>query len=119
MRVLEVGGEVFLLRFLPDSRRLVVGTTYEKQKVTFDVLALADGERVPLKVPRANLDSWCYQAWYGNPIAFDPGGEVCYIAWDGHLYAFRTADGKALPGPGGVPANQVALSPDGGRLLAA
>src|SRR4051812_30616129 len=75
MRVLKVGGDVFLLRFLPDNRRLVVGTADEEQKVTFGVLSLPDGERVPLKVPRADLDSWWYHAWYGNVIAVPPSGE--------------------------------------------
>jgi WD40 repeat protein len=119
MRVLEVGGDVFLLRFLPDSRRLVVGTADEAQNVTLAVLALPDGERVPLPVPRANLISWWHYAGYGNMLAGTPGGEVCYVAWAGHLYAFRTADGTSLPVPGEVQAHQVVLSPDGDRLLAA
>jgi WD40 repeat protein len=119
MRVLEVGGNVFLLRFLPDSQRLVVGTTDESRMVAFNVLALPDGGRVSLEVPQAKLDSWWNQAWYGNPIAVSPNGEVCYIAWDGRLCAFRTSDGKALPVPKEVQANQVVLSPDGSRLIVA
>jgi WD40 repeat protein len=119
MRVLEVGGEVFLLRFLPDSRRLVVGTYDEGQKVTLGVRSLPDGERVPLNVPRANLVSWWHYSNYGTVVAVPPSGEVCYVAWGGHLYAFRTADGKSLPVPRGVEAHQVVLSPNGDRLLAA
>jgi WD40 repeat protein len=119
MRVLEVGENVFLIQFLPDSGRLLVGQADEEQRVTFGVLALADGERVPLKVPRADLDSWWYQACYGNAIAVHPSGEVCYIAWAGRLWAFRTADGSSHPVPKEVQAHQVVLSPDGDRLLAA
>jgi WD40 repeat protein len=119
MRVLEVGANVFLLQFLPDVRRLLVGLADEQGRVTFDVLALADGQRVRLKVPRAHLDSWQNQAWYGNALAVHPSGEMCYIAWAGRLHAFRTADGQPLPAPKGVRAHQVVLSPDGDRLLAA
>ncbi len=124
MRVLEVGGDVFLLRFLPDNRRLVVGTADEERKVTFAVLAWPDGGRVPLNVPGADLDwgfldFWWYHACYGNAIAVHPGGEVCYIAWAGWFYAFRTADGSPLPMPEKILAHQVVLSPDGSRLLAA
>jgi WD40 repeat protein len=119
MRVLEVGGDVFLLRFLPDNRRLVVAAADENRKVTFSVLAWPDGERFPLKVPRSDVDSWWDNALYGSAIAVHPSGEACYIAWHGRLYAFRTADGKSLPVPMGVLAHQVVLSPDGGRLLAA
>src|SRR5207248_2778248 len=76
-------------------------------------------ERVPLNVPEADLDSWWYQAWYGNALAVHPRGEVCYIAWAGRLHAFRTDDGQSHPVPKGVLAHQVVLSPDGDRLLAA
>jgi hypothetical protein len=119
MRVLEVGESVLLLQFLPDNRRLLVGHADEERRVTFDVLALPDGERAPLKVPQADLDSWMYSACCGNAIAVHPGGEVCYIAWAGQLHAFRTANGQSHPVPKGVQAHQVVLSPDGNRLLAA
>jgi WD40 repeat protein len=118
MRVLEVGEKVFLLQFLPDSR-LLIGRADEKDGVSFGVVPLWQGERVPLKVPRAYLDSWWYEASYGNAIAVHPGGEVCYIAWAGRLHAFRTADGKPLPVPHGVRASQVVLSREGDSLLAA
>jgi WD40 repeat protein len=120
MRVLDVGNTVFLLRFLPDGRRLVVGTMgpHPEAAVAFDILSLPGGERVRLDVPRANITDWWNRAWYGNAIAVHPSGESCYIAWAGRLYAFRADDGKALPVPEGVEANQAVLSPDGGRLLA-
>src|SRR4051794_11082236 len=114
MRVLEVGGDVFLLRFLPDNRRLLVGTADGERKATFHMLSLPDGGRVPLDVPREALNWWWHQAWYGNVIAVPPGGELCYVAWAEQLHAFRTADGKPLPVPRGVRAQQVVLSPDGG-----
>src|SRR5262249_43594303 len=119
MQILQVGNNVFQLRFLPDNRRLVVGTADADRKVAFDVLSRPGGERVRLDVPRADLDSWWYQAWYGNAIAVHPSAESCYIAWAGDLYAFRTADGKPLPVPKDVQAHQVVLSPDGERLMAA
>jgi WD40 repeat protein len=118
MRTLDVGGDVFLLRFLPDGQRLVVATADAERTMTFAVVPL-DGDRVPLTVPGAKLDSWGYYALYGNAIAAHPDGETCYIAWDGHLHAFRTSDGKPLPVPDKGPANQVVLSPDGSRLVAA
>src|SRR5262245_36018531 len=102
MRVLDVGGDVFLLRFLPGSQRLFVATADESRNVTFAVLSLATGERVPLPVPGAMLDSWWYDCFYGNPVAVSPAGDACYVAWHGSLYAFRTADGKPLPVPKGV-----------------
>src|SRR4051812_31116336 len=119
MHVIEVGQTVLLLRFLPDGRRLVMATTGADHKVAFDVLSLPGGERVRLDVPGADIDSWGYDAWYGNAIAVHPSGESCYVAWGDQLYAFRTADGKPLSVPKGVRANQVALSPDGERILVA
>ena len=121
MRVFEVGDSVFLLRFLPDGRRLVIGTMAADEAVTFAVLLLPGGERVRLDVPNAKIHSWRYDAWCGNAIAVHPSGESCYIAWGGRLHAFRTADGKALTVPKDMRANvnQVALSPNGDRLLAA
>ena len=99
MRVLEVGDTVFLLRFLPDGRRLVVGTMAADEAVTFVVLSLPGGERVRLDVPNAKITDWWNDAWYGNAIAVHPSGESCYIAWGSRLHTFRTADGKSLPVP--------------------
>jgi WD40 repeat protein len=118
MQVLEVGQSVFLLRFLPDGRRLVMATMDPDRKVTFEVLSLPGGERVQLHVPGADIDSWWYSAWYSNPIAIDPSGQTCYLAWADRLYHFRTSDGKAMP-VRDVEANQLVLSPDGSLLLAA
>jgi WD40 repeat protein len=119
MHILHVGNSVFQLRFLPDERRLVVGRFDADFKVTFEILSLPGGGRVRLEVPEADLYSWLNRARYGNAIAIHPGGESCYIAWDGELHAFRTADGVPLPVPDEVKAHQVVLSPDGDRLLAA
>lgn len=119
MLVFDVGQSVFQLRFLPDGRRLVVAAVGPGEQVTFAVLSLADGGRVPLNVPNAKFSSWWSSGKYGNPIAVHPSGDICYIGWAGHLYAFRNADGKSLRTPKDIQAHQLALSPDGGRLLAA
>jgi WD40 repeat protein len=121
VQVLEIGQTVFLIRFLPDGRRLVVGThgPHPDAPVTFHVVSLTTGERVQLDIGPAKINDWWYTAWYGNAIAVHPSGESCYIAWDDKLYAFGTSDGRPLPVPRGVRANQVALSADGERLLAA
>lgn len=119
MKVLEVGEFVFLLRFLPDGRRLLVGMASKDKIVTFEVLSVDDGSRVRLPLPKLTLDSWWYYARSGNAAAVHPTGESCMIAWDGAVYAYRTKDGKVMPVPGGVEAHQIALSPDGKRLLAA
>jgi WD40 repeat protein len=120
VQILHVGNSVFLLRFLPDGSRLVVGTAAADWRVTFEVLSLPDGRRVRLEVPRADLHSWFYHARYGNAIAVHPSGESCYIAWAGDLHAFRTEDGRPLPVSAHVLwAHQVVLSPAGDRLVTA
>ena len=57
MRVLEVGNNVFQLRFLPDGRRLLVGTAREEQvrrgwrrSVAFAVWSLTGGAPVRLRL---------------------------------------------------------------------
>jgi WD40 repeat protein len=119
MQVLNIGQTVYLMRFLPDGRRLVIATVgqYPEGAVTFQVLSLPGGERLTLDVPRAQIGSWVNTAWQGNAISVHPSGESVYIAWGARLFAFRTADGQPLPVPEGVEANQVVISPDGGRLL--
>ena len=120
MRVLDVGGDVVLLRFLPDSRRLFVATADESRNVTFAVLSLADGGRVSLDIPGATLDSWAYHAHYGNAIALSPTGDLCYLAWDSTVAAFRTADGNRLRMVPHVRTkhDQVVASASGDHLLA-
>src|SRR5215211_4149552 len=85
MQVLQVGNTVFLLRFLPDNRRVVVATHDADRNVSFAMLSLPDGGRVALGVPGATLERWWHDAWYGNAIAVHPDGESCYIAWAGRL----------------------------------
>ena len=118
VQILEVGNNVFLLRFLPDNRRLLIGAADPGGKVSFDVLTLPGGERVRLPVPEPTIQAWWYSAGYGNAVAVLPTGEACYVAWGGRLFAFRTAEGESLPVPEGVQAHQVVLSQDGTRLLA-
>jgi WD40 repeat protein len=120
MQVFDVGQSVFLMRFLPDGRQLVVATVgqYPEGAVTFQILSLSTGERVALDVPRAQIGSWLNTAWQGNAIAVDPSGESVYIAWGARLFGFRAADGEPVEVPANVEANQIVISPDGSRLLA-
>jgi WD40 repeat protein len=117
MRILQVGESVFLLQFVPGGR-LLVGTLSSERVVSFDLMALGDGGRVRLALPRLNIESWWYSG-YGNPVAVHPSGEWCYVAWEGRLYSFRMADGKPRPVPEGIRANRVVIAPGGDRLLAA
>jgi WD40 repeat protein len=118
MRVLEVGGSVFQLRFLPGGRALLAGVASEKGAVSFQLCALAGGARTPLQLPPLEIPSW-WNSGKGNAAAVHPSGEWCYVAWSGHLFCCRTADGSARPVPAGARAHQVALAPAGDRLLAA
>ncbi|MFO0846304.1 MAG: WD40 repeat domain-containing protein [Gemmataceae bacterium] len=118
MKVLDVGDTVIHLRFFPDGRRLLVGTVSQNRHVHFDVVPLSGGERVRLRLFGSDVSSW-HDANYGSPTAIHPSGEWCYVAWGGHLSSFWSEDGSGRPIPTAVRANQVVLSPDGGRLLAA
>ena len=117
MHILEAGARVFLLRFTPDSRRLLSGVRSNGQSVHFDLWTLPEGDRVRLDLPPLNIESWWFWAWYGSAAAVHPSGDGLYLAWDGQLFAFRTDDGAALPVPAGVKAHQVVISPGGDRLL--
>jgi WD40 repeat protein len=119
MRVLDVGQTVFLMRFLPDGQRLVIGTMDADRIVTFEVLSVTDGRRVRLEVPAARIDHWWYESRHGNVIAVHPRGDVCYLAWAGRLHACQTADDRPVPEPPAAGANQVVLSADGTRLVVA
>ena len=118
MVVLEVGANVFHLRFLPDGRRLLVGTSTADRVVAFEVWTLPGGDRVRLPLSGLKEDDR-YQAYCGHAIAVHPSGDAFHLAWGGRLYAFRTADGTPLPAPDGVRADQVIASPDGRRLVVA
>jgi WD40 repeat protein len=118
MRVHELGGNVFLLQFLPDNRRLLVARGDKGRRISFDVLTISDGQRVTLKVPGAKFDTG-HQDWEVNSVALQPDGEGCYIACAGKLHAFHTTSGRPYPVPRGVQAHQVVISPDGKRLLTA
>jgi WD40 repeat protein len=116
--VLEAGQRVILLRFFPDGRRLLVGLASPGNAVSFEVRALPDGDPVRLRLPRLRVDGSWYEG-YGHSAAIHPGGERCYIAWGGRLFAFDTADGAPLRVPKDVRVHQVVLSPSGDRLAAA
>ncbi|MBX9624762.1 MAG: WD40 repeat domain-containing protein [Gemmataceae bacterium] len=132
MNVLQAGGGVAILRFLPDGRRLLAGVTHDPAPdqpltsarvdqftVRFLVLPLAGGEPVALDLPPLPLTAWWYAAENGNAVAVHPDGDRCWVAWGDELYACRTTDGKRLQGVAGVPAHHVVGSPDGRRVLAA
>ena len=58
--------------------------------------------RRPLPLPPLNLRDWWNQSQSGNAVAVHPSGETCYVAWNGNLFACRTADGTPLPLPDSV-----------------
>lgn len=119
MNVLDAGGgHVFLLQFLPDSRRLLVGREMNDRTVAFSILTLPNGNRVDLPLARLEFQSWSHSG-YGPSVAIPASGDICHIAWEGKLFAFRTDDGQSLPVPPGITAYQVVISRDGQRLLAA
>ncbi len=118
MDVLRVGDSVIQLRFLPDGRRLLVRIESDDRALSYDVLTLPGGERVPLQLPRRCFGDWDNPR-RGNAVAVHPSGEWCYVAWGGRLFAFHTADGTPRPAPADVKAHQVVLSPNGERLVAA
>ncbi len=116
MRVLEVGDGVIQLRFLPDGRGLLAAVASEKDVARFELWPLGAGPRTRLRLPRLGADAW-WDSRLGN-LAVHPSGGWCYVAWAERLYSFRTADGSPRRVPADVPADQVALSPAGDRLLA-
>jgi WD40 repeat protein len=118
MYVLKTGGSVFQLQFLPDGRRLLAGVASQEGIVNFDVLTLPDGEQVRLALPQLRIDTWWYSG-YGNAVALHPAGTRRYVAWNGQLFSFRTADGTPRRVTADIRARQVVLSPAGDRLLVA
>ncbi|HUT93249.1 MAG TPA: WD40 repeat domain-containing protein [Thermoguttaceae bacterium] len=112
MQVLEAGDGVTQLRFLPDGRRLLAAVAFADGQAGIDVWTLPQGDRVRLPLPTPG--KWADV----NAVAIHPSGESCYVAWDGRLLSFRTADGAPLPVPD-VAAHQVVVSPSGDRLVVA
>ena len=98
MNVLDAGNNVFMVRFLPDGRRLLVGTATPERQISFEVWTLPAGGRVRLALPELRLDDWWY-AGYGNAVAFDPAGERCYLAWGGSPMGFLTENGMPVAAP--------------------
>lgn len=119
MRIVEAGGSVFRLRFLADSQRLLVGTAGRDGAAHFDVLSLPDGGCVRLSSPPLTFEHPSQARYDCNALAVHPAGDRVFLAWHGHVRAFRTSDGAELPVPVRVEAHQVVVSPGGDRLLAA
>lgn len=113
MQVLTVGAPVRQVRFLPDGRRLLVSRSPEPAsgRSALDLISLADGARQTLTMPategRDRIDA----------VALSPDGQICYVARDGRMHAFRTSDASRLPGFDQVQGQQVIVSRDGSRLL--
>ncbi|MBX9582796.1 MAG: WD40 repeat domain-containing protein [Gemmataceae bacterium] len=124
MNILQAGGGVVILRFLPDGRRLLAGVSSpgpgpEQDTAGFVVLPVAGGGPVRLDLPPLPLRAWWCAAENGNAVAVQPDGDRCWVAWNDGLHACRTADGRRLTGTAGVSAHHLASSPDGKRVLAA
>jgi WD domain, G-beta repeat len=119
MRVIKVGGDVVLVRFLPDGRRLLVGTASPDLKVGFSVWPVDGATAVRADLPALDLPAWRHAARHGNVVGIEPAGEFCFVACAGELHAFRTEDGATVPAPVRLPCHQIALSPAGDRLLLA
>jgi WD40 repeat protein len=118
MVVLEAGDMVSHLQFLPDSRRLLVVLASPNGPAALEVWTVPGGERVRFRLPALDPQEW-NRMQYGPWTAIHPSGEWCYIAWNGRLYSFDTADGTPRRLPGKVKAHQVVVSPDGDRVVAA
>jgi len=115
MRVLSVGDNVIVLRFLPDGRRLLVGTATPRGRVDFAVWPLASGKPVPLRLPKMFARSW-WATDFGNPVAVHPSGAFGYVAWDGKVSSFHTTTGRPRPVPEFVRGSEVVISPDGNAI---
>jgi WD40 repeat protein len=113
MITFDVGGPVSHLRFLPDGKRLFVCT--DERECTF--WSIDGSKRSPITAPRKG-GYLRNDAFSGEIVAFHPTKPLGYLARSGCLVAFdtRTAALRADPK---VRGDQVVLSPDGSRCLAA
>jgi WD40 repeat protein len=118
MRVLEAGSSVTHLQFLRDSRRLLVALDAPQKAMNLEVWSLPGGERVGLRLPMVDPTYWQHRE-DGPWIATHPTRDWCYIAWNGRLYSFDTADGTPRRVPDRILANSVIISPDGERVVTA
>jgi WD40 repeat protein len=115
MLAFDVGRAVWMVRFLPDGKRLIVRTGVS----VFSIWSVDGTSSVRIaNSPRGRKppDFW----FENNLVAFHPTKPTGYVACSGRLSAFDTDTGelKPLPHPQ-LSGHQVALSPDGSRLLTA
>ena len=108
MLVLDAGGRVTQVRFLPDGR-LLVGLGSEGAEWAVEVWPLPSGPRVRIPLPSGTWE-------YANQLAVHPSGDRFYLAC-GTLLTVATADGRPIPGGPTGRADQVAALPDGRRVV--
>jgi WD40 repeat protein len=115
MRIFEVGDNVFLLRFLPDGRRLLAGRADRRGRVRLDIWPRRGGKPVTLRLPNMYLRSW-RATDCGNPVAIHPSGTFGYVAWAGRVSSFHTSNGRQRPVPNRLRGSEVVLSSSGDYL---
>jgi WD40 repeat protein len=117
MQILDAGAPVHWLRFLPDGRRLLIGTDAGGQgPVRLVVWPLDGGPKVAIPCPRRNLTAW-FDAGYPSTLGFHPTRPLGFVAWGGLMIPFDVRNGRVSPSPRQVEADQFALSIDGRRLV--
>src|SRR5262245_60218602 len=92
MRVFEAGSAVSHLQFLPDSRRILLALDAPQKAMNLEVWSLSGSERVSFRLPKVDLTYWLHRE-DGPWIAVHPARDWCYVAWNGRLYSYDTADG--------------------------
>ena len=109
MLVLNAGGRVTQLRFLPDGR-LLIGLLRPTGVGAVECRRLDGGASLPLPFPGPDL-------WHRpNQIALSPNGDRLYLA-AGPLHTVAAADGTSLPCGYTGPAGAVIAAADGGRVV--
>lgn len=118
MLVRQTEGKVRILRFLPDSRRLLVATELPDSSLRFAILDSVTGESISLRSEKQGNKRWFWwMTGLPNVIAIHPDGKRVQIACRGERLSFRTANGAPIPLSSRGLVTQLVLSPRGDRLL--